>query len=184
MGMLLLIILISGWSAIRNRVFVVLLLGFEVSMLLTRFYGRTELMIVLLTSVVLYDRFVRPLSIKLVVGTIAIALVAVVIYGAMRDAVVTQSLGRAPAEAAMPSLDTNNNEFQVLWANAFDLHKRRELGTLKVPWQIYVSDLYMVIPSQLLPFEKIDPSLWYIDVLGDRSGIGFMFGILAQAALG
>ena len=90
---LLLIILISGWSAIRNRVLVVLLLGFEVSMILTRFYGRTELMIVLLTSVVLYDLFVRPLSIKLVVGTIVMALAAVVIYGAVRNAVVTQSLG-------------------------------------------------------------------------------------------
>ena len=66
---LLLIILISGWSAIKNRVFVVLLLGFEVSMILTRFYGRTELMIVLLTSVVLYDLFVRPLSIKLPTGS-------------------------------------------------------------------------------------------------------------------
>jgi hypothetical protein len=181
---LLLIILISSWSAIRNRVFVVLLLGFELSMILTRFYGRTELMIVLLTSVVLYDLFVRPLSIKLVVGTIAVALAAVVIYGAVRDAVVTQSLGGAPAAATMPSLDTNNNEFQVLWANAFDLHKRRELGTLEVPWQIYVSDLYNVIPSQFLPFEKLDPSLWYVDVIGDRSGIGFMFGILSQAALG
>ncbi len=42
----------------------------------------------------------------------------------------------------------------------------------------------MVIPSQFLPFEKLDPSLWYIDVMGDRSGIGFMFGILSQAALG
>lgn len=182
---LLLIILISGWSVFRNRVLVVLLLGFEVSMILTRFYGRTELMIVLLTSVLLYDLFVRPLSMKLVVGTITLALVGVVIYGAVRDIVVTQSQGRrSAASAEVSSLETNNNEFQVLWANAFDLHKRRELGTLQVPWQIYVSDLYMVIPSQLLPFEKLDPSLWYIDVMGDRSGIGFMFGILAQASLG
>lgn len=180
---LMLIILISGWSTVRNRVFVVLLLGFEVSMILTRFYGRTELMILLLTAAVLYDLFVRPLSMKVVVGTVVMALVTAVLYGAVRDAVVTRSLG-GTADAALPSLATNNNEFQVLWANAFDLHKRRELGTLEVPWQIYVSDLYIMIPSQLLPFEKIDPSLWYIDVLGDHSGMGYMFGILAQAAVG
>jgi hypothetical protein len=54
-----------------------------------------------------------------------------------------------------------------------------------VPWQIYVSDLYLIIPSQLLPFEKWDPAEWYLDVIGARgTGVGFMFGVMAQAVLG
>jgi hypothetical protein len=181
---LLLIILISGWRALKNRLFVVLLLGFEVVMILTRFYGRTELAILLLTAVVLYDRLVRPLSMKLVVLASASMLTALLAYGAVRDVVVARSLQRPLAdEPTMATLATYNNEFQVLWGTAFDLHKRRELGTLAVPWQIYWSDVYNVIPSQLLPFQKIDPSLWYMSLLG-ATDTGFMFGIVSQATLG
>src|SRR5262249_48808810 len=47
------------------------------------------------------------------------------------------------------------------------------------------SDFYLPIPSQLLPFEKIDPSSWYIDLIQDNgSGVGYMFGVMSQAALG
>ena len=54
-----------------------------------------------------------------------------------------------------------------------------------MPWQIYVSDLYFPVPSQLLPFDKIDPSTWYIDVIGETgSGNGYMFGVMSQAVVG
>jgi len=43
----------------------------------------------------------------------------------------------------------------------------------------------MLIPGQLLPFRKIDPSLWYLEQLGlQDSQVGFMFGVLSQAILG
>jgi hypothetical protein len=50
---------------------------------------------------------------------------------------------------------------------------------------LYVGDFVRPIPQQLLPFEKIDPALWYLDVLGIREGnIGFMFGVISEAAVG
>ena len=78
-----------------------------------------------------------------------------------------------------------SNEFQGLFVTAFDLHKMEEAGTLRVPWQIYASEAYMFIPSQLLPFEKIEPGTWYIDVIGQAGqGVGYMFGVLSQTVLG
>jgi hypothetical protein len=79
-----------------------------------------------------------------------------------------------------------NNEFQVLFANAWDLLGRRD--RLDVPWQVYLSDLLRLIPRDihwLLPFEVLDPSLWYLRVIdsGDPR-MGLMFGVVAQSVIG
>lgn len=78
------------------------------------------------------------------------------------------------------------NEFQAVYATAYDLFMRRESGNLEnVPWQLYVSDLYMVVPSQLLPFYKWDPSQWYLNLIEYQEPVGgFMFGVISQAIIG
>ena len=86
---------------------------------------------------------------------------------------------------ARSSILTSNNEFQVLWANAYDLHVKRDRDELHIPWQLYAADFISVVPSQFLPFEKIDPSLWYLDQLGLKdTGVGLMFGVIAQGVIG
>ena len=177
---LLLILLIGGWKSVWSRVLVFALLGFDLAMLLTRYYGRTEMVILLLTCAVLYARLVRPLTLKAIAVGISAALVAIMVYGLAREAVIA----RVAVPASVP-LASSNNEFQALWGTAFDLHQRRAAGLLRpIPWQLYLSDLYYMIPSQFLPFEKIDPALWYLDAIGDHSGTGYMFGIMSQAAVG
>lgn len=43
----------------------------------------------------------------------------------------------------------------------------------------------MVIPSQVLPFAKVEPSEWYAEVLDIKhTGARTMFGVMAQAMLG
>ena len=50
---------------------------------------------------------------------------------------------------------------------------------------MYASDAYFIIPKQFLPFEKWNPAEWYLEVIGARgSGVGYMFGVMAQAVLG
>lgn len=175
---MLIVLLISGWASMKNRLFVVALLGLEVLSVLTTFGGRTEAVMFLMTAILAYDRLVRPLSVKMVMTIAAAGLTGIIAYGVARDA---RYYGDGAPKAP---LATSTNEFQALWGTAFDLRQHKEAGDLEVPWQIYVSDLYLPIPGQLLPFEKLNPSLWYLDaVVGSRSS-GYMFGILAQAAVG
>src|SRR5262249_15382172 len=84
------------------------------------------------------------------------------------------------------SLLTINNEFQALFGTAYDLYRRKNEGSLgPVPWQIYFSELYMVIPGQLLPFEKWDAAEWYLEVIGLRNlNVGYMFGVMSQVVIG
>ncbi len=173
------LILITHWRRISNRLLIFALLAVELILLLQKMYGRTEFAIVLLTTIVLYARFVRPLSLKLLFSALAVGLVAVLAYGALRQ----DALSISPHSEG--KMTTEDNEFQAVFTTAYDLQKRRELGTLEVPWQIYVSDVYFLIPSQLLPFTKIDPADWYLQAVGlQGSNVGFMFGIMAQAAIG
>jgi hypothetical protein len=56
------------------------------------------------------------------------------------------------------------------------------LGFGAVPWQVYASDLYLIIPSQFLPFDKIEPSTWYYTLIA--SPTSQMFGIVSQSVVG
>ena len=46
------------------------------------------------------------------------------------------------------------------------------------------AEFVQLIPQQMYPVKKIDPSLWYLEVIGDSSGSGLMFGVMGQAAVG
>jgi hypothetical protein len=75
------------------------------------------------------------------------------------------------------------NEFQAVFGIAYDLQSRGAAGTLgSIPWQIYMSDLLMLVPSQMLPFVKVDPCLGYPIV--DGVGLGCVIGLMSQAVIG
>jgi hypothetical protein len=76
------------------------------------------------------------------------------------------------------------NEFQVLMATALHVRDMVESG-LKVPPQVVWGELLMPIPQQLLPIEKVDPSIWYLLESGySETGSGYMFGVQSQAEVG
>lgn len=177
---MLLIVLISRWRDRRFRYVLLIWLSYEMLAVVSRFGARSEAMMLVMSSVFLYDRFVRPIPLKGVVLGLGLMLTGVVVYGVARDTFLTTGeLGLAQPLAA------STNEFQAVWATGYDLTQRRDLGKLPpIPWQIYASDLTLLVPSQLLPFEKIDPAQWYLAEIRDRSGSGYMFGVVAQAALG
>jgi hypothetical protein len=134
----------------------------------------------LMTFTVLYHRFVRPIR-AATLATVGLA----VLIGFLAQGIVRSGAVRVEG-LDLRTVLASNNEFQAIFATAYDLYQRQAADTLPpVPWQIYLSDLYMVVPSQLLPFIKWDPAEWYLDVIGARgSGVGFMFGVMAQAVLG
>ena len=77
-------------------------------------------------------------------------------------------------------------EFDVLWANAIDILRYRNSG-FDLPSQLYFSEIYSLIPSFFLPFEKINYSEWFLKEIHpeiDGTGAGLMFGLLSQLAGG
>lgn len=177
-----LVLALQHWHKARWRYGVLAWLGAEVVVSVLRMGARTEMALLVLSAVLLYHRLVRPLTLVGTVGLVGILLGGVLLIGVAR--------GFAggiwePGEMNVPFLAVTN-EFQAVFATGYDLYMRKNMGSLEnVPWQLYVSDLYMLIPSQLLPFYKWDPSQWYLDVIGFREPVGgFMFGVISQAIIG
>jgi hypothetical protein len=154
----------------------------EIVWAIVRQGARTEVVLLILTAALLYHRLVRPLSFARVSLGAVMLLAGVVFVGAVRDTGV--GVGEMPVgEVSVLSL---SNEFQALFGTAYDLHMRRDRGELAtIPWTLYLSDILLLIPSQFLPFPKIGPAEWYLELLNLRdSQVGFMFGVLSQGVIG
>lgn len=180
------VLLLQRWKTPIFRVLLVGWLGFEVMSTFTRMGSRSETVLLLLGVALLKHRLVKPWrgSWALVTGSLAIG--AILTYGAVRDTGLSISSLFYAFSSTNISVFSTVNEFQVLFGTPFDLFMRKTAGVLPaVPWQVYVSDLLLPIPSQLLPFQKMDPSDWYLGVAGLRgSGFGAMFGVISQAVIG
>ncbi len=176
----LIVLLLLGWRRRTYRYALVVWMAFEVAKTLVTFESRASTMLLLLTVVVGYHGLVRPLRVKFAFAVGVIALIGFLVFGIFRD------IGSETVKQDPHAVWGAATEFQILFGTAYDLHMRRVSGTLPpIPWQLYFSDFYRVIPSQLLPFYKWDPADWYVDVLGlGGTGQGFMFGVVAQSAIG
>ncbi|MGH9419933.1 MAG: hypothetical protein ACRD3J_08170 [Thermoanaerobaculia bacterium] len=175
------VLLLAHWKKRWCRYALVIWLGTEVLVTAISLGSRGRVVLLLISAGVLYHRLVKRLSFRLMVVCGSLLLTGFLILGAIRVVLPGDAMQQR-AEHAL----TAGNEFQALFTTAFDIHKRKEAGQLdSVPWQVYVSDFYLEIPSQFLPFEKIDPSSWYIDLIGQTgAGVGYMFGVMSQAAVG
>jgi hypothetical protein len=172
----LLVLLFRRWASPRSRVLLILWLGFEVVTAATRLGSRRDTAMLVIAVVLLYDHLVKPLKTWQALAGGGGLLFGLLAFGFARD------LGGATASW------TAANEFQTLFGNGCDMLARVQSGRFEIPRQLYFSELLMLIPSRwqsLLPFPVLDPSDWYLDVLGVRgTGVGFMFGVVAQAIIG
>jgi hypothetical protein len=165
------------WRNWKYRVAIVLFLAFEAGRTIYVGGARTELVLLGITFVLLYHRLVRPLTIKVALPAATILLMAFNFLGLVREPGYMEAMRiyNVPRLAAA-------NEFQVVWGTSFDIYNRQQLGTLPaIPRQLPFSDFYYMVPSQLLPFEKIDLQGWYFAVSGYT---GVMFGAIAQGLIG
>jgi hypothetical protein len=172
--LVLLVMLFQRWAQPRYRVAVLAWLALEIVHAVSLMGVRRDVAMLLMAAVLLYHRLVRPLLVWQAAATVTALLAGLLVFGFVR-----QGWGvRVPWSA--------NNEFQVLFANAWDLLARRD--ALDVPWQVYLSDLLRLIPRDVhgrLPFDVLDPSLWYLRVIDIRDPrVGVMFGVVAQSVIG
>jgi hypothetical protein len=80
------------------------------------------------------------------------------------------------------------SEFENNLANAYDLARLKAAGKIgDLPPAFYLADALALVPQQLLPIEKISPSVWYVNTfypIYAAMGGGFVFGSIAESVLG
>lgn len=79
-----------------------------------------------------------------------------------------------------------SGEFASVFINAVDIMSRKaQLGDFGIP--LYSLDLARVVPQQLLWFEKLDPSVWYVSTFYPDfalAGGGLAFGAITESFVG
>lgn len=79
-------------------------------------------------------------------------------------------------------------EFLSVFINSVDLLRQSAAGGgIDAPWQLYWVDVLRLIPQQLLWFEKLDPSVWYVATYYPEfhdAGGGLAFGAIAESVVG
>jgi hypothetical protein len=81
-----------------------------------------------------------------------------------------------------------DSEFTGVFVTPLDLHILYPQGfSDDAPFNLYIVDLLRLLPSQIVPFEKIDPGAWYVGTFYSQYqalGGGFAFGLMAEIVLG
>lgn len=163
-------IFLYGWMVVEVLL-TVLLMG-----------GRTEMVLTLLAAAFLYHRLIRPIRMMVLLPAGVVFFVGFSLFGIYRSSGMEYLQSGIPDEAPIFSAV---DETSMLFGTAYDIYKIKENGGLDVPWQIYASDFLVLVPQQLLPLEKFDPGLWYLDLAGLKgAGIGLMFGVISHGIVG
>lgn len=144
----------------------------ELFQTLTLLGPRTYFATLVLAALLAFHRLVRPLSLP-TLGIFAVFFLCLLVaYGNFRNF--------TDLFVDFSTMD----EFQTLMGTALHVRDMVTAG-LRAPPQVLWSELLMLIPQQLLPVEKIDPSLWYLIESGySEDGSGYMFGVQSQAEVG
>ncbi len=163
---------------------VLLWLGWVMGVTLLRLGNRTELILLLVAAAMLYHHLVHPIPlVALGVGALA-GLSLFVALGLLRMGWLFGGL--TPDGGVNPFHYAS--EFEVIFANAYDLDQRRTAGDIgPLPIGFYLTDLAISVPRQLLPFEKVTPAEWYVNtyypVFASWGG-GLAFGTVSESIMG
>lgn len=146
--------------------------------------ARTELVLIFLACIIMYNQFVRRLKIWQMLPIGLCLFVGFLVIGFVRgQATLGSNLSNFKSNVDSFQLTASTNtEFQALFGGNYDLLRLKENGDLgKVPLQFTLYDVVMVIPQQLLPFPKLDVQNW----IAARALPGFfMFSPISQAIIG
>lgn len=146
--------------------------------------ARTGLVLFLMAAALLYHRLIRPFTMKYLVSAGAMLLVVFIFMGVYRShfniAEMRNDLARGSG-----GIFSTGNEFTTLLGTAYDVHQLKESG-LYLPWYLYINDFINILPpQQIMPFEKIPASEWYLREIGQSgTGQGFMWGVISQSIVG
>ena len=142
--------------------------------------GRSSVVFFLLAGFLSYLR-TRPLLRPFIFMIICLLIfIGAMVFGFIRD------IGVDNFENSFKIVFSMTNEFQALFATGYDIIQHRKADTLPpLTLSYHLTDILRPIPQQLLPFEKIDQSEWYLDLIGQKGeNVGYMFGVISESAVG
>jgi hypothetical protein len=146
--------------------------------------SRTDFVLLILALAVAYHMLVRPISTGMMVGGGLLMVAGFLGLGAVRAYEAGGTVG-----AGLEILATAN-EFESLFGNAVDLDRMIESGRVDrgtLGMAVYFGDIIGLVPQQLMPFEKVNLTRWYVETFYQfhaELGGGFAFGVIAEALVG
>jgi oligosaccharide repeat unit polymerase len=175
------VILVTGFQQYKRwRGLIVLWLGFQFAIMLVD-GSRTPLVFSFCACVLLYHAMVKPIRARRATILAVGGLVTFLALGVLRSY-------RGSESGSDFLFGLSGGEFEALFANAVDIDRRRSTNDIEgAPPGAYLADLVAPIPSQLLPFEKVDLADWYVSrfyPVAKEEGQGFAFGVIAQSLVG
>jgi hypothetical protein len=174
--------LISHWRFMKYRLATGIWLGVEGLITVTRMGARTWFVLLILATGLLYHRLVKSLPVVRAALLGVVLLTGALVYGLARD-LGSHFTGLDVVASSMSSRWTAMNEFQALFGISYDLYARQAAGLVgPIPSALYASEALQLVPSQLLPFAKVDPCVGY--PLEAGLGVGCVLGVVAQAIIG
>jgi hypothetical protein len=178
LAMVLLAALFSRYP--RSRSLIVWWILVTALITVTRLASRTDLVLLIMASAMMYQLVVRPLSLRFVATVALVGLAGFIAFGVVRSA--SLAAGHSwfnPFHYA--------SEFEILMGNALDLAQKQATGSLgTLPAGLHWADITGLVPQQLAPFQKMDPADWYVNTFYPRyaaQGGGLAFGTIAEAVL-
>lgn len=143
--------------------------------------SRTGLLVLLMSAAACHHFTVKRFSVRTAFAVGLSVLLLFVALGVVRDLAVIDS------EAGLNPFGYGN-EFETLFANAYDISQLKASGETKgvFPY-FYFGDVLNLIPQQLLPFKKIDTAAVYVNTFYPvfaESGGGLAFGAITESILG
>ncbi|MHC4070461.1 MAG: hypothetical protein ACYTGS_00285 [Planctomycetota bacterium] len=145
---------------------------------------RTGLVLFLMATALLYHRMIKPFSMRFLLASGTSLFIFFIFIGLYRGHKDFGSL-RAHLLLANAGIFSGSNEFQALLGTAYDVLQRKTGGAV-LPWYLYINDFVTILPpQQLMPFEKVPASEWYLRELGiSGTGQGYMWGVVSQSIVG
>lgn len=146
--------------------------------------SRGNLMSLLLATTLLYHRMIKPLTMRFLVISGISLFIFFIFMGLYRGYKDLGSL-RVDLLIANAGIFSGSNEFQALLGTEYDVLQRKTGGAI-LPWYLYINDFITILPpQQLMPFEKVPASEWYLREIGmSGTGWGGMWGVISQSIVG
>ena len=163
----------------KYRVWIALALVAEAAVTFIRLGSRTEFVLLFFGAAFLYHWLVRPIRERWLVAGAFVLIGLFQLAGVLRSGILADT-----GEGFVRSL-AYTNEFEALFGNAFDVLRLKEDGLIRhLPVSFLLTDVFALVPQQLLPIEKLNPAGWYLSAFHPEAaaeGVGYAFGTIPES---
>lgn len=153
----------------------------EAVLTFVRLGSRTEFVLLWMAAAILFHWLVRPVSERSLVGAGSLVVGLFLAFGVLRSGVLETRV------SAGWNVFAYTNEFEGIFGNAYEVAHLKADGSIgSLPIGFYLTDLFALVPQQLLPVAKMNPADWYATTFYPdfaAQGGGLAFGTLCESIL-